>query len=316
MALRLCLLEIPPTYHNGGVVVESLSVDGNLDGPKIQSSATRSSFDFWYFGAASSSNTAGVIVTFFNTAELGHDKPLSVQVSGSFPNGTLFSGEALATSNAVVNTCSGGIAGIWGETGASFRGTDLQKVNVEYDILLDMASIGTKGNVVLKSATVNLDINGTSLSFSNGIGYHDKNWGDAPVYTNARSWDWGHARFGPYSIVWFGILDRTNTERLHAFVAKDGKPVLLSCVDSVLQVHQWGGDAAYPPVSGLGHVGGLTARFTLQDGQVLVANVTTDLLIENLGGGIFTRAIGSVKGGVVGQDIFEGRAMYDENIFG
>lgn len=147
------LVEISPTYHNGSVVVERLSVDGNLDGPKIQTSANRSSFDFWYFGAVSSSNTAGVIVTFFNTAELGHDKPLSVQVSGSFPNGTLFSGEALATSNAVVNTCSGGIAGIWGETGASFRGTDLQKANVEYDILLDMASIGIKGNVVLKSVS-------------------------------------------------------------------------------------------------------------------------------------------------------------------
>ncbi|GJC97821.1 hydroxyneurosporene synthase [Colletotrichum higginsianum] len=212
-----------------------------------------------------------------------------------------------------------------------------------------MASIGIKGNVVLKSralarypcnfnvpgvnqellphlswsnavpdaeATVNLDINGTSLSFSNGIGYYDKNWGDAPVYTKSRSWDWGHARFGPYSVVWFDILDRTNTERFHAFVAKDGNPVLLSCADSILQVRQWGGDAAYPPVSGLGHVDGLTARFTLEDGQVLVANVTTDLLIENLGGGIFTRAIGSVKGGVVGQEIFEGRAMYDENIFG
>lgn len=147
------ILEISPAYLNGSVHVETLSVPGNLDGPKIQSSANRSSFDFWYFGAVSSSNNAGVIITFFNSAELGNESPLSVQVSGSFPNGTLFSGEALATSNAVISNCSGGISGVWGGTGASFRGADLHKPNVEYDILLDMPSIGIKGTVALKSVS-------------------------------------------------------------------------------------------------------------------------------------------------------------------
>lgn len=91
---------------------------------------------------------------------------------------------------------------------------------------------------------------------------------------------------------------------------------MVSCRDQSLRVRQWGGNATYPPVSGLGHVHGISARFNLGNGEVLVANMTNSLLIEDLGGGIFTRAIGSVKGGIEGQQVFEGRAIYDENIFG
>jgi hypothetical protein len=362
------LLSIPPAYNNGTVTVEELSVAGNLDGPKLETAANRSSFDFWYFGAMSSTNKASVIVTFFNSAELGNKIPLSVQVSGSFPNGSLFTGEALATADAVLSDCSGAIAGSWGGTGASFTGTALDKPNVEYHIRLDMIDIGVKGTVTLKSvsvlhrrsslrcncssnsqqrtparypcdfnvagvdqsilpslfwsnavpdaeATVQLDINGTSLSFIDGVGYHDKNWGNAPVYTSAKSWDWGHARFGPYSVVWFDILDRRQTEHTYAFVAKDGEPIHLDCADASVRVRQWGGDATYPPAAGLGDVKGVDVRFNLGNGQFLAAKVTTELLIENLGGGVFTRAIGSVEGGIEGLETFEGRAMYDENIF-
>lgn len=154
---RGAVINIQPTYRNGSVTVETLSVPSNLDGPKITTAVNASSFDFWYFGAVSASTDASVIITFFNSAILGSQNPLVVQVSGSFPNGTLFTGEALATSDAVLRSSSKGIAGVWGGTGASFKGTNLDKPHISYEITLDMPNIGIKGTVTLKSV---------SLSFS------------------------------------------------------------------------------------------------------------------------------------------------------
>jgi hypothetical protein len=145
---------IPPAYHNGSVSVEGLSVPGNLDGFKMRTAANRTSFDFWYFDAFSKTTGAAINIVFFNTGDFAENpNPLAVQISGTYDNGTEFFAQALASKGAVLKNDEEGVSGDWKGAGASFSGTNLNKPNVTYEIILDSPSIGIKGTFVLKSVS-------------------------------------------------------------------------------------------------------------------------------------------------------------------
>ncbi|TKA81672.1 hypothetical protein B0A55_01332 [Friedmanniomyces simplex] len=113
-----------------------------------------------------------------------------------------------------------------------------------------MPHIGWVNAVPDAVASVDLQINGTALSFS-GPGYHDKNCGDQPFLNSTASWYWGRGRLGPYSIVWFDARSLVDGEEyFSAYVARGGRMVGGGCVagESVV-VRPWGGDAAYPPLT-------------------------------------------------------------------
>jgi hypothetical protein len=358
---------IPPAYHNGSVSVEGLSVPGNLDGFKMRTAANRTSFDFWYFDAFSKTTGAAINIVFYNTGDFATNPiPLAVQVSGTYDNGTEFSAQALASKGVVLKNDEEGVSGDWKGAGASFKGTNLNKPNVSYEILLDSPSIGIKGSFVLKSvsgysslhilgriltyftqrapahypcnlnvegmntlllphlhwanavpdaqAIVDLDINGTKFSLTDGVGYHDKNWGDKSVITSPKYWDWGHAQLGPFSLVWYDLLDYNNTEHTYAYVAKHGDVALANCAKNAVKVRQWGANTTYPPTFGIAKAAGLTARFDLGGGQVLVANLTKESVVHDET--VYARALGSVTGGIEGQQVYKGRGHYEEYIYG
>ncbi|OGM51233.1 hypothetical protein ABOM_000062 [Aspergillus bombycis] len=274
-------LYIPPVYHNGSVEVEDLSGPGNLDGFKMTTPANRSSFDFWYFDAFSRTTSAAINIVFFNTGDFAaNPHPLTVQISGTFDNGTQFAGEVLASGGAVITNDETGGTGNWLGSGASFHGTSLEKPNVEYVIKLNSPNIGVGGTVKLTSrapphypcnpnsdglntlllphlhwsnavpdaqADIDLTINGTEFNVADGIGYHDTNWGDASVITSPKYWDWGHARLGPYSLVWYDLLDYNDTEHVYAYISKNGQFMHINCAEKAVEVRQWGPNATYPP---------------------------------------------------------------------
>ncbi|KAF7593580.1 hypothetical protein BBP40_011200 [Aspergillus hancockii] len=339
---------IPPVYHNGSVEVEGLSVPGNLDGFKMKTPASRQSFDFWYFDAISRTTSAAINIVFFNTGDFAaNPHPLTVQISGTFDNGSEFSGEALASGGAVITNDEGGVTGNWLGAGASFHGTNLDKPNVEYVIKLDSPNIGVKGTFKLKSrapphypcnpnvdglntillahlhwsnavpdahANIDLTINGTHFKMIGGIGYHDKNWGDASVIVSPKYWDWGHASLGPYSLVWYDLLDYNDTEHVYAYIAKNGEYMHINCAEKAVEVRQWGHNATYPPTSGIAANEGLTARFDLGGGQVFVANLIKESIIHDQI--VYARALGSVTGGIVGQEQYQGHGAYGEFVYG
>ena len=162
---------------------------------------------------------------------------------------------------------------------------------------------------------VKLEVGGTAMQFNDGVGYHDKNWGNQSIIDGPRYWDWGHGRFGPYSVVWYNLLDYYGQESRRAYVAKDGEVLLLSCDLDSLEVRQMGGKAAWPPTTGLLDTDGLSIRFTLPDGQILAFNVTTEFIVRDERGA-YQRANGKIVGGVEGQETYEGRGHYEEFIFG
>ncbi|KZL68538.1 hypothetical protein CI238_00265 [Colletotrichum incanum] len=343
------VLELSPNYTNGTVTVEHLSVAGNLDGFKMLTPAARKSADFWYFDVFSKSTNQTLNIVFFNTGEFSqYPHPLAVQVSGVYPNGTDFYYEALADAGVRLTNGPRGINGDWKGVG-SFRGSSLNKPNVEYLINIESEEMGIYGSISFRAiapahypcdlngavgatqillpglywanavpdadTVVDLNVKGTSMTFEDGIGYHDKNWGNQSIIDGPRYWDWGHARFGPYSIVWYNLLDYSGNETKRSYVVKDGEVLLLSCSPDSMEVRQKGGKAAWPPTTGLLETQGLMIRYTLANGDVLVVDVTTEFIVRDETGA-YQRANGHITGGIIGQDTFEGRGHYEEFIFG
>ncbi|KAL0943327.1 uncharacterized protein CTRU02_201213 [Colletotrichum truncatum] len=343
---RACTVELPPVMHNGSVVIEELSTPGNLDGFKMKTSANSSSYDYWWFDAVSNSNDAALNIVFYNAGDIGNPQPLAVEISGTFGNGTRFFKQVLAPGGAVISNGPEGVSGQWKGTGASFRGTNLEKPNVEYEVIFDSPELGVHGSLKLKSRApahypcdpnvpgvtqlhlprffwsnavpdadviADLNINGTDVSFE-GIGYHDKNWGDQTILKSPKFWDWGHTRFGPYSVVWYDLLDRNNTEYHRSYIAKDGEIVKVSCDEGSVITRPWGFNATWPPAGGLNSVEGVVSRFELGN-ETLVVNVTKERITYDAL--VYTRATGSVVGGIEGSNVtWEGRAFFDEFTYG
>lgn len=172
------------------------------------------------------------------------------------------------------------------------------------------------------NTVVDLQVGDTAINFADGVGYHDKNWGNQSIVDGPRYWDWGHGRLGPYSVVWYSLLDYDGNESRRSFITKNdgggggGEEVLLvSCDPGALVVRQKGGKAAWPPVTGLLETEGLSINYTLPDGRVFAIDLTTEMFVRDISG-VYQRANGLLKGGFVGDETFEGRAHYEEFIFG
>ncbi|PTB57241.1 hypothetical protein M431DRAFT_4303 [Trichoderma harzianum CBS 226.95] len=236
---------------------------------------------------------------------------------------------------------------------ASLRATSLDSELITYTTTIDIPSLGVYGTVTLHSvappqypcglnvagvseemlpnvgwanavpdayASVDLVINGTKLQFSDGIGYHDKNWGTAPLADNLETWYWGHARVGPYSIVWFDATPPNGAERFSAYVAKNGIVAQASCANKSVFVRPWGANSTYPPLPSTGPMQGIEVTFELGNGETLAANVTTGAFVAS-DGDYYVRTLGSLSATIKspGRDdeVFHGgRALYEEFKFG
>lgn len=86
------------------------------------------------------------------------------------------------------------------------------------------------------------------MTFTDGVGYHDKNWGNQSVIDGPRYTDWGHGRLGPFSVVWYSLFDYAGNESRRSFVTRDdGEVLLVSCDPDALVVRQRGGGGRPSP---------------------------------------------------------------------
>lgn len=163
------------------------------------------------------------------------------------------------------------------------------------------------------NAVVNLDVRGSQLSFT-GLGYHDHNWGITPFAESAAHTYWGHARIGPFSLTWSDALvpvDGGNlTEKFSSAVSKDGKSVIVSCVQDAVVVRPWGTNDLYPPTVTTGPPQGLELVFDLGSEGVLRANITSQLVLVNAG--FYQRFLGGVTAELNGEKFEGGRALYEQ----
>lgn len=289
----------------------------------------------WYFDTVSAATNQSLTVILYNTGPIGFitgymQGPLSASISGTYANGTVFNFSAAATDGATLTYDDDAISGTWKGAGISFHGTNVTTEHAEYTLTIDSPSIGVSGNVTFKSmapphlpcgdntyggketvlphvywsntvpdaaTAVDLVLPDGHLQFQDGIGYHDKNWGDAPFVTAVSSWYWGHARVGPYSLVWLDAWDTKDTEYATGYVVKDGKVLQSSCAPGSLQVRPWPRNQ-----DRFAAKQGLSLLFQAND-TAITLNITTDLLLVDIP--VYVRAKGAVSGTILGSDGIE-----------
>ncbi|KAL3434763.1 hypothetical protein BDV09DRAFT_195463 [Aspergillus tetrazonus] len=257
------------------------SRDNGFDSPKVRA-GNASAYDWWYFDAIGTDGVSSLAVVYFvEASESGFTVTENfttqdfVQISGTFPNGTTFS-DFLFAENAIVSTMGDGSSGLWDGMGASWAGSpDLS----DYLIMLDASHLGYEGTFSMHSVscpsphypcspkrtnetmevlpgvgwassisdadvTVNMTIHGSTLSFI-GTGYHDKNWGVIPFTDAVGAWYWGHARMGPYSLVWLDSLTPSKDEHASGYVAYHGQILHAEC--NKMKVRPTGSNVYFPP---------------------------------------------------------------------
>jgi len=325
----------PATLQSGPSSGQFISGLQNFDGPKVYPIVNLSSLQWWYFDTVGPYNSS-VVITFFTTPAsafpLLGDQPglLSVWLWFSFPNGSQWE-TTLFASQATVNVVEDGSSGLFNGTGCSWTSTpDMSR----YTIFVDTDSV--RGTLSLRSSAPAHYACGPAgpdesmqvapgLGWSNAVpdatgsanfvffdkfrlkfigrGYHDMNWGISPWFSSLIAEYWGHAKFGPYSVVYFLILSPSGTLYTSAYVAKNGKILLTSC-NSDISIIPVG--SSFPP----------TVTSTLPTGFQLTINLgsrgTLDVQIKDLfvitqGEAVYFRWTGSVKGGIQGS----GQKMYD-----
>jgi hypothetical protein len=334
---------IPSAAFIGDVTAQFTSTSNFLDGPKL-SAVNSTSWDWWYFDVVSPNAKNSITVVFFAALDSGFPflaPSTDVTVIGIYPiiNGVLTAHFLNATSATITSTGQGA-SGVYAGTGAQWSGApDLS----QYTININSPETGVVGSICFKSAapahypcgpavagqnmevgpnigwsnalpdadaSVDFTLNGKRFAFE-GVGYHDKNWSPQPFLDNVASWYWGHARLGPYSLVWFDFLAVTGIEYVSLYLSKNGQIISSSCTPGSLTVRPWGGDATYPPKVGSGFPAGFGIKANLGGGQTASFNVTSitqGLEITSL----YTNWLGSVEGVVEGKSYTGGAALYEE----
>lgn len=146
------------------------------------------------------------------------------------------------------------------------------------------------------TTTGSFEILGGEQFTVNGFGYHDKNWGDIPFLAAVSTWYWGHAHFGPWSVVFFNGTTATGEPFADAYVAKDGKVLVSSC--------QAGSALVDPKLDLLGIVESLDLTIQLPDSILKVNIVATSINIEYPI--VYSRYLISATGGEEGQPQYSG----------
>ncbi|KAF2420361.1 hypothetical protein EJ08DRAFT_705445 [Tothia fuscella] len=334
-------VSFPARLHDGPVVGEFFSVGNNLDGPKISPGpANKTSFDWWHFDVASANTKEYIAIVFFNAGPEGYktgvkDTPTIVDFTGSFANGTEFHRLVEAQGGATISASEYGIVGAWHGSGCSFTGTSLARGRSVYTLAIASRTIGIKGIVTFQSRSpahyacspdlpsvneefspgvgwanaipdaivdVDLRVGDTSFKFTDGIGYHDKNWGVKPFSMSTVSWYWGHAPLGPFSVVWFQVNSSERGTHTAGYVAMEGSILQASCVQDSL-------DITPKKVDEHGVVRHLSLRFKLDNGTAFVAEVTTQSVV--LESSKFDRMIGTITGGIEGQASYEATTLFE-----
>ncbi|KAF7791461.1 hypothetical protein EIP86_002477 [Pleurotus ostreatoroseus] len=323
-----------------------------FDGPKVQP-INDTTADWWYFDVVSSDLNYTLVITFFAathdslwpaTAEL--DSAVYMLFVLTLPDGTILAANEVGQDLAVV-TIDNGSSGVLGGTSNYWVASPDMS---EYNVFVDVPELAVTGNISFRStspahypcapataspgqrlylgstptigwlnampdanATVNLNINGTSLQFS-GAGYHDKNWASQPVHTTASAWYWGHARLGPFSIVWFDFVSPDGSELVSSYVAKEGKILSSTCANAT--VRPVGTNAVFPPTANasLSEPPSYNVTMEIEDEGTLIMQLVPTQVILSIPGTVW-RWSGEILGGFGNGTTWHGVALYEQFTF-
>jgi hypothetical protein len=135
-------------------------------------------------------------------------------------------------------------------------------------------------------------------------------WGDEPFVYATSSWYWGHANFGPYTLVWFDALSTAGVEYVSSYITSNGVVLAASNAAGSITVRPFGANSDYPPKITTGTPTGFTISATLSTGQTFVANATIGVVAYN--NGAYGRYSGAVTGGIQGGVQYSGKGLWEQ----
>ncbi|KAM5434274.1 hypothetical protein MferCBS31731_006768 [Microsporum ferrugineum] len=319
------------TFFSSPSKAQFISGDIDFDAPKLDL-VNQTAYDWWYFDAVSDDRNTSLTVCFFTSSSVAfsflvpNKGILPIYIWASFPNGTV-STRIVHARGAVIETSRDGYAGIYHPIQMGWQGSaDLTRYHIsfndtthgirgKFDIRsvapphypcgpaarkVDMQicpHVGWANAVPDGNASVDMEIAGSRLQF-HGSAYHDKNWGDAPFATTAKTWYWGRTRIGSYSVVWFYVLTPQQTEHVSAYIAKDGKIRHTACAGaSIIPMR-----STIPRSTTDTLPIGFRIEFYATGGKVSLVNITVhNGLVIASAGPSYTRWIGNSTGCVMGD---------------
>jgi hypothetical protein len=136
-----------------------------------------------------------------------------------------------------------------------------------------------------------------------------QNWSDLPFTQNLASWFWGHGNIGPYSVMYFDGLTIDGVESRSGHVTRDGVVLFSGCNN--VTARPTGVNSTYPPKQSSGNPGGFHVEFDLGEEGILVVDIKPNLIIVQALE-VFARWVGSMTGGIVGQETYNGAVLFEE----
>lgn len=109
--------------------------------------------------------------------------------------------------------------------------------------------------------------------------------------------------------MWFDALDITGTEHVSSYVACDGRMITATC--SGITVRPTGANDTYPSTHTAGDPSGFYIEVDLGAEGLLQVNVTATVLTVDVEGA-YLRWTGTLEGGVKGEKVFSGAALWEE----
>ena len=319
----------------------------SFDGPQIVEGNT-TSFDWWYFDAVNADGTSGVTIVFYRTGVAGIHQPLDyVEVTLVQPDGSTFT-DTFAANSSNVTACGYGASGVWNAAGASFLGTpDLSTyiVHLNNNVIEGNMTIrstapahypdgsGPGSNVSALAApsifwtnavpsgiaNATFKYNGHTLEIHNGRGYHDHNWGGLGLAAGLASWYWGHATVGDYTLVWFDSITSKKVRHVSTYLVNSGgiqlagqNPPFASGSNFSL-VLPFGNGTQFPANLTSGNLpSGFVLSFVGVNGRQWSFLAEAVHVADNVDGlSLYTRWIGTVKGGEVGGEMDAGSGVWE-----
>ncbi|GGN19350.1 hydroxyneurosporene dehydrogenase [Streptomyces fuscichromogenes] len=262
------LADTPSAYRSLGL--EKGVVKPSEDGLRTDPGGT--TFEWWYFDTHLEDGTA-LVITFYTKPMLAPALPLTpmIRIDLERPDGTTierrltFSPDQFSASGdgcdvrIAANTFSGDLATytIHVEDEGFTADVTLERTvpswrpETGHMYFNDGRDTGEKllgwvAPVPVGTVEATLTLDGVEETLR-GIGYHDHNWGDAPLNQLIHNWRWGRAQVGPYSLVWCYITaeEQYGDDTIPLFlitkdgriVADDAKSVTLSTGDRLTDDH-------------------------------------------------------------------------------
>ncbi|PSR82757.1 hypothetical protein BD289DRAFT_370867 [Coniella lustricola] len=340
------VISLGSNYFNGTTKVEFITQSlGQVDHFKLDPAPNDTTWDSWYFDAMNPETNELVVFNFEiqRPTDNGVDIATSqyhVTLFGLYANGTAFSYGVNAEAARILERADTSMqVDFYGTNNISWAGSSLLEPRPVYNVTIDAPAVGIKGSVILRgniaaphyscgtdaagvderniphvawanalpdaNATVALAFGETTMEFE-GYGYHDKTWVDQPFQDSIQSAFWGHARLGPYAVVWWHSRAQDGTDISAEYLAsyETGKVIASRCVDSPNNTLGWGEDSTWPLVPGSAAPEGMIINWDLGDAGMFSANITSQALFANVS--YWSAGRGPVTGGFQGQEQYSG----------